>query len=146
MRYNPIPTSQATSRLRHCLHFTQFHNFPRTFSSSHTRKSQISQGITRLSNRRLVSLTGRDAPRLLQGLITNNIETLLSNNQSGIYAAFLNSHGRLLTDSFIYRIPSSAKDGRGDGFWIEVEESLMMILCQYLQRHKLRSEVAVQPI
>lgn len=146
MKYNLIRPSQATSRLRQSLHTTQFRHRIRPFSSSHPKKIQTSQGFTRLPNRRLVSLTGKDAPRLLQGLITNNIETLLSDNRSGLYAAFLNSHGRLLTDSFIYRIPSSANDGRGDGFWIEVEESLVMILCQYLQRHKLRSEVAVQPI
>jgi folate-binding protein YgfZ len=104
------------------------------------------QGVAHLPSRRLVSLTGKDASRLLQGLITNNIETLVSSNQSGFYAAFLNSHGRLLTDSFIYRIPGSAKETGHDGFWIEVEESLVNLLCQYLQRHKLRSEVVVRPI
>jgi transferase CAF17, mitochondrial len=118
----------------------------RSLSSTSGDETPHSKGITRLADRRLVSITGKDAAKLLQGLITNNIETLLEENRSGFYAAFLNSHGRLLTDSFIYRIPKTHVDNGKDGFWIEVDESLVKILCQYLQRHRLRSEVAVKPL
>jgi transferase CAF17, mitochondrial len=104
----------------------------------------LSRGITCLRNRRLVSLTGKDAPRLLQGLITNNVETLLAENRPGFYAAFLNSHGRLLTDSFIYRIPNSQAKAERDGFFIEVDNSIVDVLFTYLTRHKLRSQATIQ--
>lgn len=103
-------------------------------------------GITQLANRKLVSVTGKDAPNLLQGLVTSNIETLLEEDTAGHYSAFLNAQGRLLTDAFIYRIPNRSAKSLEDGFWVEVEDSLVKILCQYLRRHKLRSEVKVEPL
>jgi folate-binding protein YgfZ len=118
----------------------------RLFSSTHNDNFLSSKGKAQLSQRRLVSVAGKDAARLLQGLITNNIETLVSENLPGFYSAFLNSHGRLLTDAFIYRIPSSYKEEGREGFWIELDNTLVDVLCQYLRRHKLRSDVVVKPL
>jgi transferase CAF17, mitochondrial len=106
----------------------------------------LPRGITRLPNRRLLSLTGKDAPRLLQGLITNNVERLLAEKQSGLYSAFLNSHGRLLTDAFIYRIPNLQTEVESHGFFIEVEKPIVNLLHAYLARHKLRSQAVVRPV
>jgi folate-binding protein YgfZ len=120
-------------------------NQHRGFATSISTAYSLTPGLTKLKSRRLVSVTGKDAPKLLQGLITNNIDSFLDENRSGIYTAFLNSHGRLLTDAFIYRIPTKTSENLEDGFWVEIEESLVKVLCQYLSRHKIRSSVKIQP-
>jgi folate-binding protein YgfZ len=120
-------------------------NHRRSFATSISEVNHSTSGLTKLASRRLISVTGKDAPKLLQGLISNNIDKLLDENRSGLYTAFLNSHGRLLTDAFIYRIPTKTGEGLEDGFWVEIEDSLVKLLCQYLSRHKLRSNVKVQP-
>jgi folate-binding protein YgfZ len=92
-------------------------------------------GIAKLSHRALISVAGEDAAQLLQGLVTNSMQSL--SERTGIYAAFLNAQGRILTDCFIYRIATTRPD---DGYLIEVDRSVTSNLLQYLKTHKLRSK------
>ncbi|PVH93302.1 Aminomethyltransferase folate-binding domain-containing protein, partial [Periconia macrospinosa] len=101
----------------------------------------VKEGLAPLPSRRLVSLSGPDAAKFLQGLITNNVD---KNRESPFYAAFLDARGRVLWDVFVWVYPElTAKEGD----WacdIEVDGGELEALLKHLKRHKLRSKVNIK--
>ncbi|KAL5877632.1 ccr4 associated factor [Pyricularia oryzae] len=91
-------------------------------------------GFTALKSRRLISVSGPDAAKYLQGVVTANI---INNNKTGFYTAFLNAQGRVLHDVFIY--PDASKDG--EGFLIEVDATEAERLTRHIKRYKLRAKL-----
>lgn len=102
-----------------------------------------SSGAAKLSNRRLISLHGQDAPKFLQGIITQNIQP---ETKAGLYTAFLNAQGRVLSDAFIYPTLGSqwhgeANSGSDDfGYLLDVDGEQADALFKQLKKHKLRSK------
>lgn len=126
----------------------------RRFYSTSPPPLHLDAGHTRLTNRRLISLHGADAPKFLQGLTTNNVHT---SRTSGWYSAFLSAPGRVLWDVFIYPTSWSRRykawlDGstgrpRAEGDWscfIEVDAAEVEACAKHLKRHKLRSKVEIR--
>lgn len=95
-----------------------------------------------LTNRRLISITGQDASRFLQGLTTANIPSVAPSAGTGLSSAFLTATGRVLYDVFIY---GTSGAGEGDaGFFIEVDAQEVQRLQQHLRRFKLRAKIAIR--
>lgn len=100
-------------------------------------------GIARLSHRHLVSLSGADAAKFLQGLVTNNVNP---DNHSSFYTAFLDARGRVLWDVFIYVLPERVRETGQWECYIEVDETEKEALKKHLKRHKLRSKVKIEDV
>ncbi|KAK0935201.1 ccr4 associated factor [Friedmanniomyces endolithicus] len=110
-------------------------------------------GAARLANRRLISLHGEEAPKFLQGLITNNVTP---RTQAGFYAAFLTAPGKVLHDVFIYPTLGSdwhkdahASDEKGPeqpGYLVEVDGEEVGALMKHLKKHKLRSKFRMRVV
>ncbi|TKA42092.1 hypothetical protein B0A54_07179 [Friedmanniomyces endolithicus] len=110
-------------------------------------------GAARLANRRLISLHGEEAPKFLQGLITNNVTP---RTQAGFYAAFLTAPGKVLHDVFIYPTLGSdwhkdahASDEQGPeqpGYLVEVDGEEVETLMKHLKKHKLRSKFRMRVV
>ncbi|KAL3472992.1 hypothetical protein BJX99DRAFT_249280 [Aspergillus californicus] len=107
-------------------------------------------GYARLTNRGLISITGVDSTTFLQGLITQNM--FIANDpdrkmrHTGSYAAFLNSHGRILNDTFIYPLPST--DGSTDepAWLVEVDKNDVPAVLKHLKKHKLRAKLKLRAL
>ena len=102
-------------------------------------KSLPPAGIAELFHRRLIYLSGPDAPKFLQGLTTNNV------NPKAItpwYSAFLDARGRMMWDSFIYPNPSQGSSEWA--YFIEVDGTEAENLFKHLKRHKLRSKIEIR--
>jgi folate-binding protein YgfZ len=84
-----------------------------------------------LHNRAIVKITGEDAPKFLQNLVTNDISS-----DRPIYAMMLSSGGRFLFDMFIIRI-----DG---GFLLDIEASTKDIFIQKLSLYKINMRVSIE--
>jgi folate-binding protein YgfZ len=97
-------------------------------------------GIAQLPQRTLISVSGHDAPKFLQGLTTNHVD---EKAETGWYSAFLSPHGRVLVEGFLYptRMP-----GADWSCLIEVEESEKDRLLSHFKRHKLRSKVKFRAV
>ncbi|KAK0709038.1 hypothetical protein B0T26DRAFT_599516, partial [Lasiosphaeria miniovina] len=111
----------------------------------------VPSGLAALSSRRLISVSGPDAARYLQGVITANILASPSpspgqqphqNAAAGFYGAFLTATGRVLHDVFIYR-DTSRPDG-DDGFLVEVDAAEAERLEKHIRRYKLRAKFDVR--
>ncbi|KAJ4403302.1 ccr4 associated factor [Gnomoniopsis sp. IMI 355080] len=154
----------------------------RTFSSATSRASSSSSssskpsapppptGLVALSSRRLISISGPDAPKFLQGVITQNILAPQSAaagvagtkiRDDGFYSAFLTATGRVLYDVFIYPDHRALDEGRnsgraassssitttttpGESFLIEVDAAEAVRLERHIKRYKLRAKFAVR--
>ncbi|KAI1304337.1 Aminomethyltransferase folate-binding domain-containing protein [Xylaria venustula] len=113
-----------------------------------------SSGYARLTTRRLISISGVDAPHFLQGLITTSIEarsttatqsaTPPTEQRPWFYCGFLNALGRVLHDVFIYPVaPGPSGDPH---FIIEVDDAQLPTLLKHLKRYKLRSKISLREI
>ena len=86
-----------------------------------------------LSDRGAVSLSGADAEKFLQGLITNDMGLLA--DQSAIHAGLLSPQGKILFDFFVVKAP--------DGFLLDVARDKAADLVKRLMLYKLRAKVDI---
>ncbi|KAL1903571.1 ccr4 associated factor [Sporothrix stenoceras] len=114
-------------------------------------------GAASLASRRLISVSGPDAAKYLQGVITSNILRLQTTQddgsaavaapQTGLYSAFLSAQGRVLHDVFVYRdtlgVGKNASNSDAS-FLIEVDAESATILAKHIRRYKLRAKFDVR--
>ncbi|KAF3770381.1 Aminomethyltransferase folate-binding domain-containing protein [Cryphonectria parasitica EP155] len=122
-----------------------------------------SSGLIALSSRRLLSISGPDAPKFLQGVITQNILAPQAGSAStahkirtdGFYGAFLTATGRVLYDVFIYPDTRSSLNptattttataaAPGESFLVEVDADEAARLERHIKRYKLRAKFTVR--
>ncbi|KAL4920436.1 hypothetical protein BDW62DRAFT_208949 [Aspergillus aurantiobrunneus] len=108
-------------------------------------------GYARLTNRGLISISGVDSTTFLQGLITQNMFIANDPNRrvrhTGSYAAFLNSHGRILNDAFVYPLPQTEGASPDEPAWlVEVDKNEVPKLLKHLKKHKLRSKLKLRAL
>jgi folate-binding protein YgfZ len=90
-----------------------------------------SVSVAHLQSRALIAVGGPDWRSFLQGLITQDVETLASGEAR--FGALLTPQGRLLYDLFVV--------GREDGAWLDVEAAHREALLQRLAMYRLRAKV-----
>ncbi|KAI0199558.1 Aminomethyltransferase folate-binding domain-containing protein [Astrocystis sublimbata] len=113
-----------------------------------------SSGHARLRTRRLISISGVDAPHFLQGLVTTSIEgnstanpnrsTKPTEQAPWFYCGFLNALGRVLHDVFVYPAPPGSTGE--PHFIIEVDTAQLATLLKHLKRYKLRSKISLRAL
>jgi folate-binding protein YgfZ len=93
----------------------------------------MSMSVAHLSSRALIALAGPDWRDFLQGLITQDVETLAPGEAR--FGALLTPQGRLLYDLFVV--------GREDGAWLDVEAQHRDAIIQRLTMYRLRAKVTI---
>ncbi|KAK1751577.1 hypothetical protein QBC47DRAFT_463697 [Echria macrotheca] len=121
-----------------------------TASASAAPTAPAPSGLATLSSRRLISVSGPDAAKYLQGVITANIlagQPGPGGGAGGLYAAFLTAQGRVLHDVFVYHdtanLASTATDP-SSSFLIEVDAAEAERLQRHIRRYKLRARFDVR--
>ena len=115
----------------------------REYSTTSTASPLPTSGFALLPHRRLISLSGPDTAKFLQGLITNNVDP---NRQEAFYSAFLDARGRVLWDVFVWVWPELVAEKEHWACYIEVDEGEAEALKKHLKRHKLRSKVQIEDV
>jgi folate-binding protein YgfZ len=87
-----------------------------------------------LESRALIAVGGADWRSFLQGLITQDVETLAPGEAR--FGALLTPQGRLLYDLFVV--------GREEGCWLDVESGHRAAFLQRLMIYRLRSKVTLE--
>ncbi|KAF2188811.1 Aminomethyltransferase folate-binding domain-containing protein [Zopfia rhizophila CBS 207.26] len=98
------------------------------------------RSIVPLLHRRLVQLSGPDASKFLQGLVTNNVDP---DREDAFYSTLLDARGRVLWDVFIW---PRKDDTNAWGCYIDVDAAEVGALVRHLKRHKLRSKFDIRVI
>src|SRR5450432_1497509 len=86
-----------------------------------------------LTSRALIAVSGPDWRGFLQGLITQDVETLAVGEAR--FGALLTPQGRLLYDLFVV--------GREDGCWLDVLAEHRAAILQRLTMYRLRAKVEI---
>jgi len=90
--------------------------------------------IAVLADRGVVGVTGADAVKLLQGVITNDMDLL--SVRPAIHAALLTPQGKILFEFFVMKAP--------DGFWLEAAADKTADLTKRLTLYRLRAKVDIK--
>lgn len=106
-------------------------------------KQPPSSGLAPIPTRNLLSVSGADASKFLQGLTTGNlIAPDGSLRTDPFYAALLAPHGRLLFDVFIYPV---FKGGEPE-YMIEGDANHIIRLLKHIKRYALRAAISFRKI
>jgi len=89
--------------------------------------------IARLTDRGVVSVRGPDSEKLLQGLVTNEIEGLTEGEAR--FAGLLSPQGKILFDFFVVKV--------ADGYFLDVPAAKAPDLVKRLTMYKLRADVTI---
>ncbi|KAI6782153.1 putative transferase-like protein [Emericellopsis cladophorae] len=141
--------AQAVPRRSSCL-FCQSHR--RAFASAPAPAAAPAAppacGLARLPSRQLLSVSGPDTAKFLQGIVTANVSTKDDRTvDSGSYAGFLNATGRVMHDVFIYPGRNGfAGTEEGSSYIIEADAREIDKLAKLIKRYKLRAKVNVRKI
>lgn len=93
--------------------------------------------IAALPDRGVVSITGADARKLLQGLITNEMDKL-KQPRDALHAGLLTPQGKILFAFFVVQTP--------EGFLLETEADQAAALAKRLTFYKLRAAVKIEDV
>lgn len=141
--YTPLRSSRPAYICARCLH----HQQKRPYSlPSANPPPPPSSGAVKLTNRRLISLHGPEAPKFLQGIITNNVR---ADSRSGFFAAFLTAQGKVLNDVFVYPTLGSqwhaaANKDEEPEFLVEFDGEDVEKFMKHVKRHKLRAKLQLR--
>jgi tRNA-modifying protein YgfZ len=95
-----------------------------------------------LEDRGVVSVRGPDAHKLLQGILTNDLDAL--NSQEAVFAGLLSPQGKVLFDFIISRDPPIAEAAPSpENFLIDVAREHTQALVKRLSLYKLRAQVTI---
>lgn len=94
----------------------------------------------------LISVTGTDASKFLNGLLTiKPPDNPDSADPSGSYANILNSKGRVIADMTVYSVPNIPwMDTNAPAYLLEVDESIKTKILGQLSFYKLAAEVSIK--
>jgi tRNA-modifying protein YgfZ len=96
-----------------------------------------SEKIAALPDRGVVCVNGTDAAKLLQGLITNDLDAVPSEGDA-THAGLLTPQGKILFDFFVVKCR--------DGFLLDVASSKVAELVKRITMYKLRADVSVEDV
>jgi tRNA-modifying protein YgfZ len=89
--------------------------------------------MARLADRGIVRVTGSDSTKLMQGLVTNDLDGLRDGQAR--FAGLLSPQGKILFDFLVVR--------QGSGYLLDVDRSKAGELVKRLTMYKLRADVAI---
>ncbi len=93
-------------------------------------------GVHDLGWRALITVTGKDRTRWLNGMVSNNVRDLPPGR--GVYSFVLNPQGHILGDVYVYR--------RGESFILETETWQAPKLLPLLQKYIIMDQVELQDV
>ena len=102
--------------------------------------------IAQLDDRAVIRISGTDADSFLKGLITNDVQDVVSNGEeqpSGnslktCFAGLLTPQGKILFDFFVVK--------KGDTYYLDVNAASADDLIKRLTFYKLRADVAIESL
>ena len=100
----------------------------------------IAVQIQLLTDRSLVQVSGPDAEKFLQGLVTLDMGRF--NLVDRLYGGLLSPQGKVLFEFFILDLA----DGFGTNFWIDIAKSTVADFIKRLSMYKLRADIRIEDV
>ena len=100
------------------------------------RAVRTAAGLSDLSGRGKLSMTGADRQRFLHRVVTNDVEQLGAGE--GVYACMLTPHGKIISDMTVHV--------RGEDLLIDVEPGMADVLRDTLDRYAIMDDVEIADV
>lgn len=84
----------------------------------------------------LVSLTGRDRVRWLNGMVSNNVRDLATDQ--GVYAFVLNPQGHILADLYVFN--------RGESLVVDIDRAQVETVLQIFRKYIIMDKVEIEDL
>ena len=104
--------------------------------------NQVTQnmGLVDLSDRCWVEVKGGDSKKFLNGILTNNIQTLQP--KTGCYSCLCTPKGKMIADLFCYNCPPLQPGGRSENYFgIDCSSKLKLTLLETLKKYIIFQKV-----
>lgn len=92
--------------------------------------------IEHLKSRALIRVKGSEAHDFLQGLMTNDMQHLIKSTRGSMYTMFLNTKGRVLYDSIVYKIENET-------YFIECDVEIVNSLQKHMMLYRIRRKIDI---
>ena len=100
------------------------------------------QWITKLTNRSVLSIRGRDALGLLQNTTTQDMNVFTeSSERAAVYSSFLNVKGKTMHDAFIVKPRLAGQTDEDMEFWLDLHQDDIDPLRKHLRMYALRKNI-----
>lgn len=130
--------------LRRIISREQYSKIPNQHCRYRSEKTANKIKYSQLKERGLVKVSGKDAVKFLQGLVTNNVELFhQDSNVKTMYSMFLNVQGRALFDTIFFKLKNESGI---PSFAVEHDKNLTSQLLKQMKMYKLRSKVDMSEI
>ena len=107
--------------------------------------------VTKLTDKKLLQVSGSDSQKTLQNLTTANIENFINNPSEGLcHTAFLNPSGRIISDAILIKPMLVSKalgvEASTDTLWMEISSELAPEIQSHIKKHSFRKKIKLQDI
>lgn len=103
--------------------------------------------VTKLINRSVLSIRGRDATDLLQNTSTQDMRMFNeSADRAAIYTSFLTVKGKTMLDAFVVKPKLAAQTSEDMEYWVDVDENDVDVLKKHLKRYAMRKNIKIEDI
>jgi hypothetical protein len=96
--------------------------------------------IVHLAERSLLKVSGPDARKFLDGLVTNDMDAVTPEKAG--FGALLTAQGKIISDFFVVALP----DEDGGGFVLDCPAAMAPDLAKRLMLYKLRAKLAIEDL
>ena len=104
--------------------------------------------VTKLINRSVLSVRGRDATSLLQNVSTTDMGTFKREGpeRAALYSSFLNIKGKTMFDAFIVKPKLALQSDEDTEYWVDLHQEDIDPLRKHLHKYALRKNVRIEDI
>ena len=106
--------------------------------------------LSKITNRRLLQVTGKDCLAVLKGITTTNVDSLMQDEEKAIqHTLFLNNKGKILSDCFVikpFMLRQGKIVGRTGEVWLESQTDMVTDLEKHIKQIAFRKEVIVKDV
>ena len=103
--------------------------------------------ITKLTNRSILSIRGRDATDLLQNTTTQDLRLFdQEDERAAIYTSFLTVKGKTMYDAFVVKPKLAGQCAEDMEYWVDINEEDGIALKKHLRRYAMRKNIQIEDI
>jgi folate-binding Fe-S cluster repair protein YgfZ len=98
--------------------------------------------VTKLTNRSILSIRGRDATDLLQNTSTQDMNLFKeSQDRAAVYTSFLTVKGKTLYDAIVVKPRLASQTDDDMEYWLDIHEEDIDPLRKHLRKYALRKNI-----
>lgn len=102
--------------------------------------------VSKLTNRSVISVRGRDSTSILQNVATTDMRMMDDQERAALYTGFLTVKGKLMYDAIIARPLLASQTAEDMEYWVDVSDLDAEAFQKHLKRYAMRKNVQIEDI